>query len=203
MGVPASKLIRIVAAIGLYIVVLLATYVLHARLLPVDVVLYSALGDAAVAAALCSVVICRVSWFSPLQASERLLLVLVWLLGGYAFAISIPTVIDRSLSFYILEKLEQRGGGIRADAMERLIVTEFMSEYRVTDARLTEQLASGTIEIRDGCVRLTPKGRRIAAFSSAFRTHLLPRERLLMGEYSDDLTQPFRRSSDSPDYLCR
>lgn len=203
MGVPASKLIHIVSAIGLYIVVLLATYVLHARLLPVDVVLYSALGDAAVAAALCSVVILRVSWFSPLQASERLLLVLVWLLGGYAFAISIPTVIDRSLSFYILEKLEQRGGGIRADAMGRVITTEFMGEYRVTDARLTEQLASGTIEIRDGCIRLTPKGRRIAAFSSAFRTHLLPRERLLMGEYSDELTQPFRRSSGNPDYQCQ
>ena len=203
MGVPASKLIRIVAAIGLYIVVLLATYALHARFLPVDVVLYSALGDAVVAAALCAVVIWRMSWFSPLQATERLLLVLVWLLGGYAFAISIPTVIDRSLSFYILEKLEQRGGGIRADAMERLIVTEFMSEYRVTDARLTEQLASGTIEIRDGCVRLTPKGRRIAAFSSYFRANLLPRERLLMGEYSDDLTQPFRRSGDHLDYLCQ
>jgi len=203
LGVPASKLIRIAAAIGLYIVVLLATYVLHARLLPVDVVLYSALGDAAVAAALCAVVIWRMPWFSLLEATERLLLVLVWLLGGYAYAISIPTVIDRSLSFYILEKLEQRGGGIRADAMERVITTEFMGEYRVTDARLTEQLASGTIEIRDGCVRLTPKGRRIAAFSSAFRANLLPRERLLMGEYSDDLTQPFRRSSDDPDYLCR
>lgn len=203
MGVPANQLIRIAVAIGLYIVVLLATYVLHARLFPVDVVLYSALGDAAVAAALCAVAIWRMPWFSLLQATERLLLVLVWLLGGYAFAISIPTVIDRSLSFYILEKLEQRGGGIRADAMERVIATEFMGEYRVTDARLTEQLASGTIEIDDGCVRLTPKGRRIAAFSSYFRAKLLPRERLLMGEYSDDLTQPFRRSSDNPDYLCQ
>jgi hypothetical protein len=202
VGVSASQLIRIIAAIGLYIAVLVPVYVLHALFLPVDVVLYSALGDAAVAAALSALLIWRLRWFAPLQGSERLLLLAVWLLGGYAFAVSIPTVIDRSLSFYLLEKLHQRGGGIRAGAIERVITDEFMAEYRVTDARLTEQLASGTIVIDGDCVRLTPKGRRIAEFSSVFRAYLLPKQRLLMGEYSDDLTQPFRRSSERPDYLC-
>ena len=40
-------------------------------------------------------------------------MLLVWLLLGYILAISVPTVLDRSLSFYILEKLQQRGGGIQ------------------------------------------------------------------------------------------
>lgn len=202
MGLPASQLIRIAGAIALYVLVLLLLYVLHARLLRVDVVLYSALADAVAAAVICALLLWRIRWFAPITASERLLLLMVWLLGGYAFAVSVPTIIDRSLSFYLLEKLAQRGGGIRADAIERVIVTEFMREYRVTDARLTEQLESGTIEVHDGCVRLTAKGYRIVAASSYFRENLLPRQRLLMGDYSDDLTQPFQRSSAEVDYTC-
>lgn len=133
---------------------------------------------------------------------ERLQVLAICALGGYAFAISVPTVIDRSLSFYLLEKLDQRGGGIRADAIEGVIRDEFMQEYRVAEARLTEQLASGTVEIVDGCVLLTAKGRSIARGSQWFRHHLLPKQRLLMGEYSDVLTDPLSQSPQGFDYGC-
>jgi hypothetical protein len=78
-----------------------------------------------------------------------------------------------------------------------------MVEDRLVDVRVTEQLQSGTISIDGGCVRLTPRGRRIATASSYFRSHFLPRQRLLMGEYSDDLTDPFRHSIRSVDYTCK
>lgn len=69
--------------------------------------------------------------------------------------------------------------------------------------RLTEQQVSGTIVIEAGCVRLTARGASMADFSRFFRRHLLPRQRLLAGNYSDDLTDPFRHSQAQADYQCR
>jgi len=79
---------------------------------------------------------------------------------------------------------------------------EYVKEHRLVDVRLTEQLESGTIRIDDGCVRLTARGERLASLSRSFRKHLLPRQRLLMGQYSDDLTDPFRNSKPAADYGC-
>ena len=51
--------------------------------------------------------------------------------------------------------------------------------------------ALGTVTISKGCVKLTARGERLASFSRYFRQHLLPRQRLLMGTYTDRLTDPF------------
>jgi hypothetical protein len=203
LGVQTSKLIRVgVGSLG-YLVLLVVVYTVHAKYLPVDVVFYSALLDVLLAAVAASVMLWSLRWFAPLGAFEKLQLAVIWLLAGYALAITVPTVIDRSLSFYLLEKLVQRGGAIRQDAFATLIADEYMREHRLVDVRLTEQLESGTIVIRDGCVVLTDRGRRAARFSRAFRTGFLPRHRLLMGEYSASLTDPFARSAPHPDYACR
>lgn len=189
------------ASVG-FLAIVVAVYALHIRFFRVDVVFYAAIGDAVLSAFLCYAGLLGLRFFAPLSGFEKFQLFVIWLLTGYALAISVPTVIDRSLSFYILEKLQQRGGGIAQDAFEQVFVGEYMPEHHLVDVRLTEQLQSGTIRIENGCVLLTEKGARIAAFSRYFRTHWLPKERLLMGEYSDALTDPFRNSTAAADYVC-
>jgi len=191
-----------VVATALYALLLLAVYYAHVRFGRVNVVFYAAIADALVAALLAGVLLLAWRYFGVFNGFEKLQLVLIWVLAGYAFAISVPTVIDRSLSFYILEKLEQRGGGIRLADFEDVFTKEYVKEHRLVDVRLTEQLESGTIRIDDGCVRLTARGERLASLSRSFRKHLLPRQRLLMGQYSDDLTDPFRNSKPAADYGC-
>ena len=202
MGVLAAKLTRTATASAVFLLVLALVDALHARFLHVDVVFYAALLDVVVAAALVALWLWRGRFFAVLQAFEKLQLLLIWLLTGYALAISVPTVIDRSLSFYLLEKLAQRGGAIRQDAFAGIFIDEYLPEHRLVDVRLTEQLQSGTIVIEAGCVRLTPWGRRLSSFSLEFRRRFLPRRRLLMGEYSDDLTDTFRQGGAAPDYRC-
>lgn len=186
-----------------FIVVLLLVYWVHSSFFQVDVVLYSALFDGVIATTLGSIALFvgRRRW-PALTEFECVQLAVIWFLGSYIFAISVPTVLDRSLSFYLLEKIEQRGGGIRHAAFAEVFTREYLVEHRLVDVRLTEQLESGTIEIVEGCVRLTDRGRRLAGFSRYFRRHFLPRQRLLMGEYSDDLTDPFRHSAEAEDYRC-
>lgn len=187
---------------AVYVMLLLGIHFLHVRFFSVDVVFYAAIGDALLAAVLTGLLL-LVPALRRFTLTEKVLLVAVWLLGGYAFAISVPTVIDRSLSFYILEKLDQRGGGIRQDAFQDVFTKEYMVEHRLVDVRLTEQESSGTIQISNGCVLLTDKGRRVAAMSRFYRQHFLPKQRLLLGKYSDDLTDPFRHSRQDVTYQCK
>jgi hypothetical protein len=197
------KYFKLVIATAVYAVLLLAIYVLHVRYVPVNVVFYSAILDAVLATTLAITLVATVRWFKVFTRFETLQLCCIWLLLGYSFAISVPTVIDRSLSFYILEKLQQRGGGIKLDAFDQVFTQEYVKEHRLVDVRLTEQQQSGTVEIKDGCVKLTAWGQTIASSSRYFRAHFLPKQRLLMGKYSDDLTDPFRNSVERTDYRCQ
>lgn len=197
-----SKLCRAALATLFFMLVLVLVYVVHARYFAVDVVLYDAMLDGVIACTLAAVVLFGLRWFAPLNGFEKLQLCVIWLLGAYAFAISVPTVIDRSLSFYILEKLQQRGGGIQLERFADVFVLEYLPEHRLVQIRLTEQLASGTIVIDGECVRLTERGQRLAGFSRYVRKHFLPRQRLLMGGYSDALIDPFRNGRPSPGYEC-
>jgi hypothetical protein len=164
------------------------------------VVFYTAMVDGVIASLLMLIVLSVMKVFNTF---EKFLLICIFLLIGYSIAISLPTVIDRSLSIYILEKIQQRGGGIKLDSFEEVFTKEYVKEHRLVDVRLTEQVQSGTITIENGCVKITEKGKNITKFSRYFRIHFLPKRRLLMGQYSDDLTDPFRNSSPSTNYQCQ
>jgi len=192
----------------LYIVVLIVIYILHLKFFRVDVVFYSAIFDGVLSALLVGVILFSFSYFNSFNSFEKFQMLFMNILLGYIFAISIPTVIDRSLSFYILEKIQQRGGGIKQSGFEDVFTKEYMVEHRLVDVRLTEQLSSGTITIDENkCVKLTQKGNMLATFSRYFRKHFLPKERLLMGEYSADLTDPFAHGAvdknQTFDYICK
>jgi hypothetical protein len=197
------KTVRALTAMASFTAMLLTAYYVHIAFFKVDVVFYAAIADGVIATILTGIGLFALSYFGILSAFERVLLIMICLLAGYSFAISVPTVIDRSLSFYILEKLQQRGGGIGLDGFEDLFAKEYMKEHHLIDVRLTEQQQSGTITIRGGCVRLTERGELIASASRFFRKHFLPKQRLLREQYTDVLTDPFRNSSDTNVKTCK
>jgi hypothetical protein len=196
------KMTRAASATILFVIILCVIYYFHIAFFRVNVVFYAAIIDAVLASFITGLVAFSATYFRPLSNFEKSQLLVIWLLLGYGFAISIPTVIDRSLSFYILEKLQQRGGGIKQNSFEEVFTKEYFKEARVVDVRITEQLESGTIIVKNGCVMLTEKGESIATIGRFFRQNLLPKKRLLMDEYSDDLTNPFRQSINANSYTC-
>ena len=125
----------------------------------------------------------------PLTWIETGLVTVAAVLVLFVYAILGPTVIDRSLSIYIVETIDQRGGEVAEAAMPRIIVSEFMDEYHVSDVRMTEQVTSETVRIEDGCIHLTAKGKRLAAFTSWYRATLLPKRRRIGDIVTDVLTR--------------
>ncbi|MEP1832632.1 MAG: hypothetical protein ABJL57_03045 [Hyphomonas sp.] len=166
---------------------------IHFQTLPVAVILYACIVDAI----LSSAIVGGVYWAfrrkkSPLLATETVLSILAANLLILLYSVMGPTVIDRSLSIYIVEKIDHRGGAVAEAAMPKIILTEFMQEYRVADVRMTEQVTSGTVKIEDGCIRMTPRGRTLAQFTRFFRRNFLPQHRRIADEITDELTHPYK-----------
>jgi len=196
------KLNRVLLATMIFVIFLFLIYYIHFGYLRVNVVFYASIADSVLAAMIAGIVLFSIAYFKLLSKFEKIQLLVIWLLAGYAFAISVPTVIDRSLSFYILEKLQQRDGGIKLESFHDVFTKEYMIEHRLVEVRLTEQVESGTIIIVNGCVKLTERGDRIASFSKMFRQNFLPKKRLVMGAYTDDLTDPFHKDFYMEQYKC-
>jgi hypothetical protein len=192
------KYVKAMFALLLYFFIMLLVYVVHVQFFRVNVVLYSALWDCTLSAIATSLLVSAWSYFRLFSGFEKSLLAIVFLLSGFMFAFAVPTLIDRSLSFYILEKLQQRGGCIALQRFPAVFTEEYLIEHHLMDIRLTEQMESGTVVIKDGYVRLTERGHSLASFSRFFRKNLLPKQRLLMGKYTDVLTDPFRQSLPHP-----
>ena len=83
-----------------------------------------------------------------------------------------------------------------------IFTNDYINEYKLVEVRITEQLESGTIIIVDNCITLTHMGEFIANLSSFFRENLLAKKRLLMDQYTDELTVPLKSSVVNPEYLC-
>ena len=197
------KITKALVASVFFFMALSVIYYFHMRYARVNVLFYAAIADGLLAALIASLILLGSKYFKILNSFEKFQLMVIWVFAGYIYAISVPTVIDRSLSFYILEKLQQRGGGIRQDSFEAVFTKEYVKEQQLVDVRLTEQVQSGTVVIENGCVKLTEKGNKIATFSRLFRKNLLPKQRLLMGSYTDALTDPFRFSDINLSYTCQ
>jgi hypothetical protein len=196
------KITKLLLASILFLGIFLVIYILHVTYFRINVVLYNAILDGCLAAAISGGLLFRLKYFNVFNTFEKLQLFVIWLLISFVLAISIPTIIDRSLSFYLLEKIQQRGGGIKYEQFNEVFTKEYVKEHRLVEVRITEQLESGTIIIENGCVKLTDRGEKLVTFSNYFRKNLLPKKRLLMGNYSDDLTDPFRNSVKATDYEC-
>jgi hypothetical protein len=196
------KILNVLIVLIVYFILLCTIYFLHIRYFHVDVVFYSAIFDVLLAGVFIMFIFGFSNMFIVFNNFEKIQLIAICLLLGYSLAISVPTVIDRSLSFYILEKINQRGGGIQQSRFEEIFTKEYVKEHRLVDVRLTEQQKSGTVKIENGCVKLTKSGETLAAFSRFFRQNMLPKQRLIMGSYSDVLTDPFRDSEKDFDYKC-
>lgn len=197
------KYLKFVLLMLVFIIALAIIYVVHSWFFKVDVVFYSAIVDGILAAVVTLIVALSIKVFNTFNGFEKIQTFVICLLLGYGFAISVPTVVDRSLSMYILEKLQQRGGGIQLAAFDVVFKEEYMKEHRLIDIRLTEQQQSGTIVIENGCVKLTEWGQFVASTTTWFRQNLLPKNRLIGDAYSSDLTSPMRNSEVRTDYLCR
>lgn len=199
-----KKIIFIILILLIIPILNFIAFYIWISLFKVNVVFYSSLYSTLIVSLLLILILFFKSNLNFFNLFEKLQIIFISILIGYIFSISVPTVIDRSVSIYLLEKLNQNGGGIRYSELENIFRNEYMEEHRVLEIRLTEQRNSGTISIIENCVILTSLGKSISNFTLFFRSNFLPKSRLIMDNYSDDLTRIFRNTikNEIKSYSC-
>jgi len=197
-----NHIFKSVIVTSLYLSIFLIVYLIHINFFRTDVILYSALLDSIISIIIFAVIFFLSKYSNNFNNFETSQIFIILILIGYSVSISLPTIIDRSLSFYILEKIETYNGSVKISSLRDIIINDYIDEYKLVEVRITEQVSSGTIEELDGCIYLTNKGKFIASLSSFFRKNLLAKKRLLLNEYTDDLTDPLKGSVLNEDYVC-
>ena len=183
----------------LFLILFISTNYIHNKFFNVNVLLYSSLFDGFISTLITLVVLKN----KKINRFEFLLIGSLFLSATYILSISIPTVIDRSLSFYMLENIHHTGSGIRKSKLDDLIRIKYMNEYKVLDMRLTEQIQSGTISIAGECIQLTKFGKKIVNFSEFYRANFLPNKRLILDSYSNELIKINSDFSNKIDISCQ
>ncbi len=130
------KLAKSLLATFYFNAILLVIYFVHVTYFNINVVLYNAILDGCLASVISGGLLFGLKYFNIFNTFEKLQLFIIWLLISYTLAISVPTIIDRSLSFYILEKIQQRGGGIKYEQFNEVFTQEYVKEHRLVDVRL-------------------------------------------------------------------
>lgn len=197
------KAIEIAITCAATAVVFFAVNLIHFNFFVVDVVFFACVLDLFITL----LIVAPLAWWllsrrKTLTPTEMTLTGLLCTVTLVLYSVLGPTVIDRSLSFYLVEKLKQRGGEIAYDAFPEIFIKEYMPEYRLMDVRLMEQFSSGFSELQGNCVVLTDKGRMVAGFMDFFRRNMLPKKRNLFGEITDRLTRPFDNAEQVVDVTC-
>ena len=116
------KIVKLIYSLLLFFVILITIYIFHINFFYVDVIFYSALFNGVLATIITSLVLWFKEYFKVFSFFEKIQIFIICLLIGYSFAISVLTVIDRSLSFYILEKIQERGGGIKKSIFQEIFL---------------------------------------------------------------------------------
>ncbi|WP_370170682.1 hypothetical protein [Sphingobium abikonense] len=102
-------------------------------------------------------------------ARQRLRLAPETLVGAVAlslafnisFLIVFPVTFDRSITMFLLARIERQDGQLDARGLEQVFVRQYLGDLRQIDRRIAEQSLSGTIRVERGRIHITPQGRRL------------------------------------------
>ena len=78
----------------------------------------------------------------------------------YAFHITLPTIIDRSISLFILSRIDPAKGQT-IEEMEQAFSDGYVSGHDAVCRRIDEQLVSGNVREQNGRYVITPQGQAL------------------------------------------
>lgn len=85
---------------------------------------------------------------------------------GYAFVITVPSLLDRSISIYLIAAVAQAGErGLSKNELQGGFLRDYVGGTATIDKRVAEQLASGHVVDEGGRLRITERGERVYRFN--------------------------------------
>lgn len=166
---------RIVISYILTILLFLIINITHFKMLGAKVILYTCIIDAILACVIQTIVM----FFICKNDSKMVIALTAWstFLIIMLYSILVPTLVDRSLSIYVLRTVSRAEGSVKLADFDGLLQKGYFREMDVTNQRIIEQTASGTIIIKGEDIQLTRKGRLIISLAGIIERYFLPNDR--------------------------
>lgn len=79
----------------------------------------------------------------------------------YSFHITLPTIIDRSISLFVLSRMEGGSAGVPVEDLQASFIKGYVHNYSAICRRLDEQLISGNVVFQNNKYYLTKNGEDI------------------------------------------
>ena len=150
-----EKFLHYFLASLLILVIFIIIHVMHFRFLKPEVVLKASIIDAILSCFIGFIifgVILKYDLFVSFSA------IITMFLGLAIYAILIPTMVDRSLSVYMLVYLDENSNGsLTKDELKKMLIKDVILEKRIE-----EHLRAGAIELDGTNVKITKKGRVVS-----------------------------------------
>jgi len=107
---------------------------------------------------------CASGWLQeticPFQFEIVFPAIISFLLLSYSFVITIPALLDRSISIFMISVIAQeRDEGVGEDAIQDIFLAGYVDGKSVVRKRLNEQLASRNIVMEKGTYKITERGK--------------------------------------------
>ena len=184
-----KKIIALLNLFFLYIFALLTVNFIYVRIYEIKVVLYSVLISSLISLLIILLIFLKLTYFRIFSKFEAFLFFILLMFTGSLYSLSIPTIVERSLTIYMLEKIKYSQNGIHVNDLEGSILQDYIIEHKVIQKRLSEQTISGTISLgQDNCVRLTKAGSFTLFLIDAYRGNFLPLRIVKLREDDPDLS---------------
>ena len=175
---PIAYVGRLVALVATSFAAFLALYVAIRAYAPDPIVFYQGLSVVAASSVALRAVGWAISRTVPPAAQwvgHTVLVpaIAIHALLGYAFVITIPSLLDRSISIYVIAAVAQSGErGLTREELQAGFLRDYVSGTATIDKRLAEQLASGHVADSGGRLRTTERGERVYRVNRAL-AHIL------------------------------
>ena len=76
-----------------------------------------------------------------------------------AFFVTVPVTLDRSISVFLLNQINSHTGGVSKEDLTSAFVSEYVYKHDAIGRRIYEQSASRNIEVSNGKIVLSTRGR--------------------------------------------
>ncbi len=158
-------IIRFVALVLISQVFFLGFFVISRQLDPDTIVFYSGLRTVGYSAMIFFGLLWLVRRFcvsalSWIELQLTLPVAVIYVLLGYCFIITIPTLLDRAISVYMIAVVAQSGArGLSKAEIQEGFLRDYVEGGFTVEKRLNEQLVSGFFVEHEGQFLVTDKGR--------------------------------------------
>jgi hypothetical protein len=93
--------------------------------------------------------------------------IVIFILFSYSFHITIPSLLDRSISLFMIAVTEKKPG-LQIEEFRYLFYKNFLIDNKAIEKRLDEQIVSGNMYLNNNSYYLTEKGRQIQSLNIFF-----------------------------------